>query len=75
VAPTVLYEYHKMYYLQIKLGSLIMMINNNYVQQVAQTKSTNALVLNLDKTVLPVQPIPGKKDTVTLSDKALAMME
>jgi hypothetical protein len=31
-------------------------------------------VLNLDKTTLPVQPIPGKKDTVTLSDKALAMM-
>jgi hypothetical protein len=31
-------------------------------------------VLNLDKTTLPVQPIPGEKDTVTLSDKALAMM-
>ena len=51
-----------------------MMINNHYVQQVAQTKSRNALALNVDNTTLPVQPIPGEKDTVTLSDKALAMM-
>ena len=51
-----------------------MMINNHYVQQVAQTKSSNALALNVDNTTLPVQPIPGEKDTVTLSDKALAMM-
>jgi hypothetical protein len=50
------------------------MINNHYVQQVAQTKSSNALALNVDNTTLPVQPIPGEKDTVTLSDKALAMM-
>jgi len=50
------------------------MINNHYVQQVAQTKSNNALALNVDNTTLPVQPIPGEKDTVTLSDKALAMM-
>ncbi len=51
-----------------------MMINNHYVQQVAQTKSSNALALNVDNTTLPVHPIPGEKDTVTLSDKALAMM-
>lgn len=52
-----------------------MIINNNYVQQVAQLKSTNTLALIVDKTTLPVQPIPGEKDTVTLSDKALAMMK
>lgn len=51
------------------------MINNNYLQQVAQTKYTYTLALNLDKTTRPVQPILGEKDTVTLSDKALAMME
>jgi len=50
------------------------MINNHYVQQVAQSKSSNALALNVDNTTLPVQPIPGEKDTVTFSDKALAMM-
>lgn len=52
-----------------------MIINRNYFQRVAQTKYTNTLTLNVDKTTLPVQPIPGEKDTVTLSDKALAMME
>ena len=51
-----------------------MMINNHYVQQVAQTKSSNPLALKVDNAALPVQPIPGEKDTVTLSDKALAMM-
>ena len=51
-----------------------MMVNNHYVQQVAQTKSSNALALKVDNTALPVQPIPGEKDTVTLSNKALAMM-
>ncbi len=51
-----------------------MMINNNYAQQVAQAKSNNALVVRFDNTIPAVQPIPGEKDTVTLSDKALAMM-
>ena len=52
-----------------------MMIDSNYALQVAQLKSTNTLALTVDKTTLPVQPIPGEKDTVTLSDKALAMMK
>ncbi|PKH87862.1 hypothetical protein [Colwellia sp. Bg11-28] len=51
-----------------------MMINNNYAQQVAQAKSNNALVVSFDNTTPAVQRIPGEKDTVTLSDKALAMM-
>jgi hypothetical protein len=50
------------------------MINNNYAQQVAQAKSNNALVVRFDNAILAVQPIPGEKDTVTLSDKALDMM-
>ncbi len=50
------------------------MINNNYAQQLAQAKSNNALVVSFDNTTPAVQPIPGEKDTVTLSDKALAMM-
>lgn len=50
------------------------MINNNYAQQVAQAKSNNALVVSFDNTTPAVQPIPGEKDTLTLSDKALAMM-
>ena len=51
-----------------------MMINNHYVQQFAQSKPSSAFALHVDNTTLPVQPIPGEKDTVTLSDKALAMM-
>lgn len=51
-----------------------MMISNNYAQQVAQAKSSNASIVNFDHTSPPVQPIPGEKDTLTLSDKALAMM-
>ena len=51
-----------------------MMINSNYAQQITQAKSNNALVVNFDNTTPAVQPIPGEKDTVTLSDKALAMM-
>lgn len=51
-----------------------MMISNNYAQQVAQAKSSNASIVNFDHTSLPVQPIPGEKDTLTLSDKALAIM-
>jgi len=50
------------------------MINNNYAQQVAQAKSTNTSIVNFDNSIPAVQPIPGEKDTVTLSNKALAMM-
>jgi hypothetical protein len=50
-----------------------MMINNNYAIQVAQAKSNNAAIVNFDNTTA-VQPISGEKDMVTLSDKALAMM-
>ncbi|PKG84555.1 hypothetical protein CXF85_08075 [Colwellia sp. 75C3] len=51
-----------------------MMINSNYAQQIALAKSNNAAVVNFDNNSLAVQPIPGEKDTVTFSDKALAMM-
>lgn len=51
-----------------------MMIGNNYAQQVAHAKSNNVSIVNVDHTTLPVPPIQGEKDTVTLSDKALAML-
>ncbi len=51
-----------------------MMINSNYALQVSQAKSNNASIVNFDNTIPAVQAIPGQKDTVTLSDKALAMM-
>lgn len=51
-----------------------MMINNNYALKLEQAKANNALVVNFDKITSAVQPIPGEKDTLTLSDKALAMM-
>lgn len=53
---------------------LIMMINNNYALAVTQAKSANSSFVNFDKTTPAIQAIPGQKDTVTLSDKALAMM-
>ncbi|MCJ8295582.1 MAG: hypothetical protein MJK15_14355 [Colwellia sp.] len=51
-----------------------MMINSNYAQQVTLAKSNNAAFVNFANTTAPVQAISGEKDTVTLSDKALAMM-
>ncbi len=51
-----------------------MMINSNYAQQVEQARSNNELRVNFEKNTPAVDPIPGQKDTVTLSDKALAMM-
>lgn len=51
-----------------------MMISNNYAQQVAHAKSSNASIVSFDHTTSAVQPIPGEKDTFTLSDKAIAMM-
>ena len=51
-----------------------MIISNNYAQQVAQAKSNNASIVNFDHTTPAIQPIPGEKGTLTLSDKALAMM-
>jgi len=51
-----------------------MLISNNYAQQVAQAKSNNVSIVNFDHTIPPVQPIPAEKDTLTLSNKALAMM-
>jgi len=50
------------------------MINNNYAQAVAQAKSNNASRVNFDNQVQAVQAISGQKDTFTLSDKAMAMM-
>ena len=52
-----------------------MMINSNYAQQVALAKSNNATLVNFSNTTAPVQAIAGEKDTVRLSDKALAMMK
>ena len=51
-----------------------MMISSNYAQQVAQEKSNNTSIVKFDNSIPAVQPIPGEKDTVTLSDQALAMM-
>ena len=51
-----------------------MMISSNYAQQVAQAKSNNTSIVKFDNSIPAVQPIPGEKDTVTLSDQALAMM-
>ena len=51
-----------------------MMIYSNYAQQIAQAKSNHASVVNFDKSPPAVQAISGGKDTLTLSDKALAMM-
>ena len=50
------------------------MINNNYALQVVHSKSHNAARVKLDNTTPAVQPISGEKDTVTLSDQALAML-
>lgn len=52
----------------------MVMIYNNYDQQVALAKSNNRSVVNFDNNPPPVQPISAEKDTLTLSDKALAMM-
>ena len=51
-----------------------MIINNNYAQQVAAISSNTASVVNSDNSTSAIQAIPGEKDTVTFSDKALAMM-
>jgi small-conductance mechanosensitive channel len=51
-----------------------MMINNNYALQVEQAKANNSSIVNFDNTTPEIQPIAGEKDTVTLSYKALAMM-
>jgi len=50
------------------------MINNNYAQTVAQARANNISFVSFDNNNQSVQPIPGQKDTVTLSDKAIAMM-
>jgi len=50
------------------------MINSNYAQAVTQAKANNDPLINFDNNTPAVQPIPGEKDTVTLSDRALAMM-
>lgn len=52
-----------------------MMINTNYAEQVALAKSSNISIVNFDTGTPKVQPISGEKDTVTFSDKALAMMQ
>jgi hypothetical protein len=51
-----------------------MLVTNNYSQQVAQARLNNASIVNFDRTSPVVHPIPGERDSVTLSDKALAMM-
>lgn len=50
------------------------MINTNYAEQVALARSSQSTVVNFDNNPQAVKPIPAEKDTVTLSDRALAMM-
>jgi hypothetical protein len=50
------------------------MINTNYALMVEQARANNETRVNFDNDIPAVQPIPSQKDTVTLSDKALAMM-
>ncbi|MCJ8318041.1 MAG: hypothetical protein MJK12_00300 [Colwellia sp.] len=52
----------------------MMMINSNYAQQVSQARANNASSINFDYNTPAVEAISGEKDTLTLSDKALAMM-
>ncbi len=51
-----------------------MMINNNYAQQITEARAKNLSSVDFENTPSAVQPIPGEKDSFTLSDKALAMM-
>ncbi len=52
-----------------------MMINtNNYAEIIAQARAIGASVVNFDQKTQAVQPIAGQKDTVTLSDQALAKL-
>lgn len=52
-----------------------MMINIDYAQAIAQAKSKGEPVVHFENNVHKVQPISPQKDTFTLSDKAIAMME
>lgn len=50
------------------------MITQDYAQAIAQAKSRNATFVNFDNKVQTVQPITPEKDTFTLSDRAMALM-
>ncbi|GAA0819714.1 hypothetical protein GCM10009111_24120 [Colwellia asteriadis] len=51
-----------------------MIINTNYAQQVEQARVQSTVRVDSNNQVPIVNPIPGQKDTLTLSDKALAMI-
>ena len=51
-----------------------MMINTNYAEQVALAKSSQATVVSFDNNPQTITSIPAEKDTVILSDRAVAMM-
>jgi len=51
-----------------------MIIFQNYAQAISNAKANNESQVNFNKPITAVEAIPSEKDTVTLSDKALAMM-
>ena len=51
-----------------------MMLNTNYAEQIALGKKTKASVVNFDHNTQPIKAISAEKDTLTLSDRALAML-
>jgi hypothetical protein len=51
-----------------------MIIFHNYAQAISNAKANNESQVNFNKPIAAVEAIPSEKDTVTLSDKALAMM-
>ena len=51
-----------------------MMINANYDQIIAKAKASGASIVSFDRKTQPITPITAEKDTLTLSDRALAMM-
>ena len=50
------------------------MINTNYAEQVALARSSQATVVSFDNNPKTITSIPAEKDTVILSDHAVAMM-
>lgn len=51
-----------------------MMINTNYAEQIVLGKKSKASVVNFDHNTKPINAISAEKDTLTLSDRALAML-
>jgi len=51
-----------------------MILNTNYAEIAAQTRINKASTVSVERNDYIVQPIPAQKDTVTISDAALAKM-